>query len=396
MCTCLQGKERIHAVQSAHASMEWQKELAMAYNLYQSLWLSLLSSHWSCCGIAPRRDSKCNALMCGLLLCMNWCSSELAPCHHDNRISAASISTKWQTPVSALAAANFWRPAAIVQSIGFHLSDRPEAQADSFLSFLTTRWSLPSMDSLNYPVHIPQSTGGKFRRLCMNVMSAVVNCNQDHDAFENAYHIILDWNMLLWLLYHQYLKEEGKRRAEGLQLFLELKKYQKPLWLSQLFHFTNKYGWSKQHKAMEYRCYLLEISKGSLVTGLCDALHGLHLRSCVLQGQLATNNGLHFVRSAITQMNYMYAGAPYWSSTVKTLLGDPHQTGHLFFKGSSFGTHASAQTIVKVAHLFPWLFLTFPWNFGQSTHTYFCVPGYRNLQRKTTNTACRLHWYLVN
>lgn len=130
--------------------------------------------------------------------------------------------------VSALASANFWGPAAIVQSIGFHLSDRPEAQAASFLSFLTTRWSLPSMDSLHSPVHIPQSTGGKFRRLCMNVMSAVINCNQDHDVFENAYHI-LDWNMLLWLLYHQYLKEEGKRRAEGLQLFLELKKYPKPL-----------------------------------------------------------------------------------------------------------------------------------------------------------------------
>lgn len=113
---------------------------------------------------------------------------------------------------------------------------------------------------------------------------------------------------------------------------------------------------------MEYRRYLLEISKGSFVTGLCDALHGLHLRSCVFQGQLATNNGLHFVRSAITQMNYMYTGAPYWSSTVKTLLGDPHQTGHSFFKGSSLGTLASAQTIVKLAHPFPWLFLTFPIN----------------------------------
>ena len=73
---------------------------------------------------------------------------------------------------------------------------------------------------------------------------------------------------------------------------------------------------------MAFWGYLLEVSKGSFMTGLCDALHGLHLGSCVLQCQLAANNGLHFIRSA-SMYRTLLTDATYLLYIAKTLWADP-------------------------------------------------------------------------
>lgn len=64
----------------------------------------------------------------------------------------------------------------------------------------------------------------------MNVMFAVINCNQDHDVFENAYHIILVCNRLKHAIatsVSPVLKRRRKKRSRGSAAFSRVEKIPK-------------------------------------------------------------------------------------------------------------------------------------------------------------------------